>query len=392
MANSAFYAGFGALLSAAVSAAGGYALGRFAFRGREAVFKMILAGVLVPSIVLAVPQYLLLSKMGMADSYWSMLLPSILSPYGVYLVRIYAAASVPTELMEAARMDGASEWRIFSRIAVPMMMPGLITVFLFQFVGIWNNFLLPYVMLADDEQVPDHPRPLHAARPGRLAARPLHPGHHRVSAGDPAADRALPGDPAVLVPGPAERLGQGLSAQPVQNARPRTRTMTTSANGRRRPPTIHDVAREAGVSRGTVSRFLNGGHYVSPAARRAVEAAIRKTGYVVNRHARSLSTGRSDSVAFLLTEPQEKFFEDPNFNVLLRGCTERLAAARHPAAADAGGQRRRPAPADPLHHLGPRRRRAAGLQPQRRPGGRRTARRRASRWWPAASRWASAPR
>ncbi|WP_405517718.1 carbohydrate ABC transporter permease [Streptomyces canus] len=154
MANSAFYAGFGALLSAAVSAAGGYALGRFAFRGREAIFKMILAGVLVPSIVLAVPQYLLLSKLGMADSYWSMLLPSILSPYGVYLVRIYAAASVPTELMEAARMDGASEWRIFSRIAVPMMMPGLITVFLFQFVGIWNNFLLPYVMLADDEKFP----------------------------------------------------------------------------------------------------------------------------------------------------------------------------------------------------------------------------------------------
>ncbi|MEV2217046.1 carbohydrate ABC transporter permease [Streptomyces sp. NPDC050997] len=154
MANSAFYAGVGALLSAAVSAAGGYALGRYSFRGREAIFKMILAGVLVPSVVLAVPQYLLLSKTGLADSYWSMLLPSILSPYGVYLVRIYAAASVPTELMEAARMDGASEWRIFSRIAVPMMMPGLITVFLFQFVAIWNNFLLPFVMLADDTKFP----------------------------------------------------------------------------------------------------------------------------------------------------------------------------------------------------------------------------------------------
>lgn len=154
MANSAFYAGAGALLSAAVSAAGGYALGRYAFRGREFIFKMILAGVLVPSVVLAVPQYLLLSKTGLADSYWSMLLPSILSPYGVYLVRVYAAASVPAELMEAARMDGASEWRIFSRIAVPMMMPGLITVFLFQFVGIWNNFLLPYVMLADDTKFP----------------------------------------------------------------------------------------------------------------------------------------------------------------------------------------------------------------------------------------------
>ncbi|MGW7078141.1 LacI family DNA-binding transcriptional regulator [Streptomyces sp. NPDC054866] len=103
--------------------------------------------------------------------------------------------------------------------------------------------------------------------------------------------------------------------------------MTMNATGgRRRPPTIHDVAREAGVSRGTVSRVLNGGHYVSPSAQEAVNAAIRKTGYVVNRHARSLITGRSDSVGFLLTEPQERFFEDPNFNVLLRGCTQALAA------------------------------------------------------------------
>ncbi|MEV7085698.1 LacI family DNA-binding transcriptional regulator [Streptomyces sp. NPDC093085] len=100
----------------------------------------------------------------------------------------------------------------------------------------------------------------------------------------------------------------------------------TGSNDRRKPPTIHDVAREAGVSRGTVSRVLNGGHYVSPASEEAVNAAIRKTGYVVNRHARSLITGRSDSVAFLLTEPQERFFEDPNFNVLLRGCTQALAA------------------------------------------------------------------
>ncbi|MET7742510.1 LacI family DNA-binding transcriptional regulator [Streptomyces sp. NPDC005385] len=100
----------------------------------------------------------------------------------------------------------------------------------------------------------------------------------------------------------------------------------SNTGGRRRPPTIHDVAREAGVSRGTVSRVLNGGHYVSPTAQEAVNAAIRRTGYVVNRHARSLITGRSDSVGFLLTEPQERFFEDPNFNVLLRGCTQALAA------------------------------------------------------------------
>ncbi|MFC5908940.1 LacI family DNA-binding transcriptional regulator [Streptacidiphilus monticola] len=97
------------------------------------------------------------------------------------------------------------------------------------------------------------------------------------------------------------------------------------ASARRRPPTIHDVAREAGISRGTVSRVLNGGHNVSPEALKAVNAAIKKTGYVVNRHARSLVTQRSDSVAFLLTEEQDRFFEDPNFNHLLRGCTAALA-------------------------------------------------------------------
>ncbi|HEY3477748.1 MAG TPA: LacI family DNA-binding transcriptional regulator, partial [Streptomyces sp.] len=102
---------------------------------------------------------------------------------------------------------------------------------------------------------------------------------------------------------------------------------TPPSGNRRRPPTIHDVAREAGISRGTVSRVLNGGHNVSPEALRAVNAAIKKTGYVVNRHARSLVTQRSDSVAFLLTEPQHRFFEDPNFGQLLRGCT--TALARH---------------------------------------------------------------
>ncbi|CAM5671185.1 sugar ABC transporter permease [Streptomyces narbonensis] len=78
----------------------------------------------------------------------------VLSPYGVYLGRIYAEAAVPMELVEAGRMDGAGEWRIFLRIAVPMMAPGLVTIFLFQFVAIWNNFLLPFIMLGDDEKFP----------------------------------------------------------------------------------------------------------------------------------------------------------------------------------------------------------------------------------------------
>lgn len=154
MGNSALYAVVGALLSTAVSACSGYALAIYRFRGRESMFNILLAGVLMPPIILAIPQYLLMAKAGLTDSYLSVLLPQILSPYGVYLARIYATAAVPADVVEAGRMDGAGEWRIFTRIALPMMVPGLVTVFLFQFVAIWNNFLLPYIMLSDDTKFP----------------------------------------------------------------------------------------------------------------------------------------------------------------------------------------------------------------------------------------------
>ncbi|MEV8554378.1 carbohydrate ABC transporter permease [Streptomyces glaucescens] len=154
MGNSALYAVLGALLSTTVSSLAGYALATYRFRGRETMFNVLLAGVLMPPVILAIPQYLLLAEADLTDSYWAVLLPQILSPYGVYLSRIYAAAAVPADVVEAGRMDGASEWRIFTRIALPMMVPGLVTVFLFQFVAIWNNFLLPYIMLSDDEKFP----------------------------------------------------------------------------------------------------------------------------------------------------------------------------------------------------------------------------------------------
>lgn len=93
----------------------------------------------------------------------------------------------------------------------------------------------------------------------------------------------------------------------------------------RRKPTIRDVAAAAGVSHGTVSRVINGGHWVSPEARAAVEDAIRRTGYTANHHARSLATGRANSLAFLLTEPQHLLFADPTFALLLRGAAEALA-------------------------------------------------------------------
>lgn len=154
MLNSALYAGGGALASAAISGLTGYTLAKFQFPGRSAIFNILLAGVLVPQIILAIPQYLLLARVELTNTYLAVLLPSIISPYGIYLARIFAAAAVPDTIIEAARTDGASEVRIVGTIAAPMMMPGLVTIFLLQFVGIWNNFLLPFIMISDDEKFP----------------------------------------------------------------------------------------------------------------------------------------------------------------------------------------------------------------------------------------------
>ncbi|KOG87188.1 carbohydrate ABC transporter permease [Streptomyces varsoviensis] len=153
-ANSLLYAGVGAVAATLLAAAAGYALAKFVFPGRESVFNLILAGVLIPGTALALPLYLLFSEMGLANTHWAVLLPSMVSPFGVYLCRIYAAAAVPDSLLEAARLDGAGEARIFTVLGLRLMTPALITVFLFQFVHIWNNFFLPLVMLADADLYP----------------------------------------------------------------------------------------------------------------------------------------------------------------------------------------------------------------------------------------------
>ena len=154
MLNTLLYAGGGAALSVVVSAMAGFALAKYTFPGKNIAFNVMLAGVLVPGVILAIPQYLLLAKLGMTNTYWSVLLPSIISPYGIYLARIFAGASVSDEVLEAARAEGAGEGRIFFSIALPMMRTGLVTVFLFQFVGIWNNYMLPYIMLGNDHLFP----------------------------------------------------------------------------------------------------------------------------------------------------------------------------------------------------------------------------------------------
>lgn len=152
--NSLLYSGVGALVAMVLSGAAGYAFAKYSFRGREWMFSLVLGGVLVPATVIALPLYFLLNLVGLTGSYWAVLLPSMVSPFGVYLGRIYATSGVPDEIIEAARLDGAGDVRIFASIASRMMTPALVTIFLFQFVTIWNNYLLPLVMLNQTRTFP----------------------------------------------------------------------------------------------------------------------------------------------------------------------------------------------------------------------------------------------
>jgi multiple sugar transport system permease protein len=154
MLNSLIYCGLGAAIGTLLSAMGGYALAKYDFPGRGALFGLILAAVLVPKILFTLPLYLMFSGVHLIDNPLAVLLPSVVSPFGVYLARVFAAQSVPDEVIEAGRLDGAGEFRIFRAISTRMMLPALVTIFLFQFVEIWNNYLLPAMVLGDDHLQP----------------------------------------------------------------------------------------------------------------------------------------------------------------------------------------------------------------------------------------------
>ncbi|NYJ29358.1 carbohydrate ABC transporter permease [Galbitalea soli] len=154
MLNSIVYATVAGGLGTILAAMCGYALSKYGFRGREAIFNTILGGVLVPATALALPLFLIFSQVGLTNTFWAVFLPSLVSPFGVYLSRIYAASSVPDEIIEAARIDGSGEIRTFFTVAIRLMSPALVTIFLFQFVSIWNNFFLPLIMLRDQSLFP----------------------------------------------------------------------------------------------------------------------------------------------------------------------------------------------------------------------------------------------
>lgn len=152
--NTVLYAVVSATGAVALATMAGYALAKYRFRGNRLVFSIILGAIMIPLTALALPTYILFSAAQLTDTPWAVILPSLVSPFGVYLMRVYAADSVDDNLIEAARIDGAGELRIFRQVALRLMGPGMVTVFLFQLVATWNNYFLPLIMLNSTDLYP----------------------------------------------------------------------------------------------------------------------------------------------------------------------------------------------------------------------------------------------
>ncbi|MES5820781.1 carbohydrate ABC transporter permease [Streptomyces sp. RG80] len=152
--NTLLYVVLGAGGATLLAVLGGYALAKFDFPGKRGIFAVVIGAVAVPGTALAVPTFLMFSKMGLTDTPWAVIIPSLVSPFGLYLMWVFAAEAIPTELLEAARMDGASEVRTFFQVALPLLAPGIVTVLLFTTVATWNNYFLPLIMLKDPDWYP----------------------------------------------------------------------------------------------------------------------------------------------------------------------------------------------------------------------------------------------
>jgi multiple sugar transport system permease protein len=146
--NSLFLATTVTLVSLVFNVAAGYGFAKLRFRGRDRLFKLLLGALVIPSQVAMVPLFLLLKELGLVNSYGGVIVPAMASIFGIFLVRQYSL-SVPDDLLEAARIDGASEFRIFWSIIVPVLKPIVVTLAVFTLLGTWNDFMWPLIVLAD---------------------------------------------------------------------------------------------------------------------------------------------------------------------------------------------------------------------------------------------------
>ena len=149
-ANSLFLATAATVLALLFNVTAGYAFAKLRFAGRERIFRVLLGALIIPAQVAMIPLFLLLKEMGLVNTYLGVLIPSMANVFGIFLVRQYTM-SIPDELLEAARVDGAGELRVFVSIVLPTLGPILVTLAIFTFLGSWNDFLWPLIVLTDDD-------------------------------------------------------------------------------------------------------------------------------------------------------------------------------------------------------------------------------------------------
>jgi multiple sugar transport system permease protein len=165
----------------------GYALAKLRFTGRRALFGLVMATLMVPGMVTFVPQFVLVSNMGLANTYAGLVLPFLAGPFGVFLMRQYLL-SIPDDLVEAARVDGAGELRIFARVVLPLCRPALATLGILTFLTSWNNFLWPVVVATTED---------HYTLPVALALYSI--GQNRIDLGLTLAGAAVVVVPVLVV-------------------------------------------------------------------------------------------------------------------------------------------------------------------------------------------------
>jgi len=152
--NSALYAVVGGVGATTLAVLAGYGFAKYRFKGRRFSFSVLLGTVMVPATALVIPTFILFSQFGITNTRWAVILPTLLNPFGVYLMHVYTRDAVPDELLDAARVDGAGEMRTFLQIALPLMRPAVVTVLLLTVVQSWNNYFLPKAMLIDNRLYP----------------------------------------------------------------------------------------------------------------------------------------------------------------------------------------------------------------------------------------------
>ncbi|MDD3609898.1 MAG: carbohydrate ABC transporter permease [Halothiobacillaceae bacterium] len=147
--NSALLALSVTLISLFINSMAGYAFAKFRFLGRDRLLRLLLAAMVIPAQVAMLPLFLMLKSMGFINTYAGVVIPGMASVFGIYLIRQYALA-IPDSVLDAARIDGAGEWRIYWSIVLPLVRPVLVTLAIFTFMGTWNDFMWPLIVLTDD--------------------------------------------------------------------------------------------------------------------------------------------------------------------------------------------------------------------------------------------------